>query len=62
MSFREVRELTCCLRVLGYPRCVSLGNFRTPNFGLVAELLYWMLHRYDPHVALSDDISNEDCR
>lgn len=50
------------MRVLGYPRLVSVENFRTPNFPLVADILYWMVHRYDPSVSISDDISTEDCR
>lgn len=33
------------LRVLGYPRHVSMENFRTPNFKLTAELLEWIVHR-----------------
>ena len=27
--------------------CVQVENFRTPNFTLVAEVLYWMVQRYD---------------
>lgn len=34
------------LRALGYPRLVSMENFRIPNFKLVAELLLWILARY----------------
>lgn len=34
------------LRALGYPRLVSIENFRTPNFNLVAEILAWLLKRY----------------
>mmetsp|Transcript_19918 Transcript_19918/g.50355 ORF Transcript_19918/g.50355 Transcript_19918/m.50355 type:complete len:452 (+) Transcript_19918:268-1623(+) len=62
MSFRELRDLAEYMRVLGYPRLVSVDNFRTPNFGLVADILFWMVHRYDPAAPLSDDISTEDCR
>ncbi len=62
MSFRELRDFTEYMRVLGYPRLVSVDNFRTPNFGLVADSLYWMVHRYDPSVSISDDISTEECR
>lgn len=36
MSFRDLRQLTENLRVLGYPRTVSLDAFREPNFKLVA--------------------------
>ncbi|GBG33970.1 Clusterin-associated protein 1-like [Hondaea fermentalgiana] len=62
MAFRELRDFTEYMRVLGYPRLVSVDNFRTPNFPLVADILYWMVHKYDPAVSISDDISTEDCR
>ncbi len=31
--------------MLGYPRVVSLDNFRSPNFTLVAEVLRWLARR-----------------
>eukprot|EP00392_Amoebophrya_sp_AT5.2_P007056 g7070.t1 len=34
------------MRSLGYHRPISMENFRTPNFELVADLLDWLLHRY----------------
>lgn len=34
------------LNVLGYPRVVSIENFRQPNFRLVAEILGWLFERY----------------
>jgi clusterin-associated protein 1 len=37
-------------------------NFRTPNFPLVADILYWMIQRYDPLVSISDDIETENDR
>jgi len=33
------------MRALGYSRVVSMENFRSPNFQLVSELLYWLLKR-----------------
>jgi Clusterin-associated protein-1 len=33
------------LRSLGCKQLVSMENFRSPNFVLVAELLYWLLKR-----------------
>ena len=45
MSFRELRNFTETMRCLGYPRLISMENFRTPNFELVADLLYWLLKR-----------------
>jgi len=34
------------MRALGYPRLISMENFRTPNFPLVAEILTWLVNRY----------------
>jgi clusterin-associated protein 1 len=33
------------MRALGYPRLISMENFRTPNFPLVAEILIWLVNR-----------------
>eukprot|EP00002_Diphylleia_rotans_P024677 TRINITY_DN4879_c0_g1_i4.p1 TRINITY_DN4879_c0_g1~~TRINITY_DN4879_c0_g1_i4.p1 ORF type:complete len:398 (+),score=109.17 TRINITY_DN4879_c0_g1_i4:187-1380(+) len=59
MSFREIRNFTEIMRALGYPRPISMENFRTPNFVLVADILYWLVQRYDPSLELSDDIETE---
>ncbi|KJH47960.1 hypothetical protein DICVIV_05936 [Dictyocaulus viviparus] len=40
-------------RAIGYPRILSIENFRTPNFKLVAELLEWIVKRFDANVTLS---------
>ena len=54
------------MRELGYPRTISMENFRSPNFVLVADILYWLLHRYDPSTsssnssAINDSILNSD--
>ncbi|VDL74859.1 unnamed protein product [Nippostrongylus brasiliensis] len=40
-------------KTIGYPRILSLENFRTPNFPLVAELLEWIVKRFDPSATLS---------
>ncbi|KAK6027389.1 hypothetical protein OSTOST_06578 [Ostertagia ostertagi] len=41
-------------KAIGYPRILSLENFRTPNFRLVAELLEWIVkRRFDPSATLS---------
>eukprot|EP00911_Craspedida_sp_UC1_P002067 UC1_evm1s1596 len=53
MSFRDLRNFTEMLRSLGFPRQVSIENFRQPNFHLVAEILVWLMHRFDPHAAAS---------
>lgn len=36
-----------------------MENFRTPNFELVADILDWLLHRFEPNAAIPDDISTE---
>ena len=46
MSYRELRNFCEMMRSLGYHRPISMENFRTPNFELVADLLDWLLHRY----------------
>ncbi|KAK6018530.1 hypothetical protein OSTOST_15878, partial [Ostertagia ostertagi] len=43
MSYRERRNLCEMTKAIGYPRILSLENFRTPNFRLVAELLEWIV-------------------
>jgi clusterin-associated protein 1 len=62
MAYREIRNLSEIMRQLGYARRISLENFRQPNFQLVAELLYWMVQRYDPSAEISDNIDEEDDR
>uniref|UniRef100_A0A7S0RGA7 Clusterin-associated protein 1 n=1 Tax=Pyramimonas obovata TaxID=1411642 RepID=A0A7S0RGA7_9CHLO len=59
MSFRELRNFTEIMRSLGYPRLISMENFRQPNFELVADTLLWLAQRYDPSIDIVDDISTE---
>ena len=47
MSFRELRNFTEMMRVLGYHRRISVDNFREPNFELVADCLYFMTKKYE---------------
>ena len=49
MAFRDLRSLTEMMRALGYPRLISLENFRQPNFPLVAEMLVWLVRRLILH-------------
>lgn len=42
----NVTDFTEMMRALGYPRLISMENFRTPNFTLVAEILIWLVKRY----------------
>lgn len=62
MSYRECRNLCEMLRSLNYPRLISLENFVKPNFELVADILYWLVMRYDPQADISDDINQEKDR
>ncbi|XP_043784685.1 clusterin-associated protein 1 [Apis laboriosa] len=62
MSFRDLRNFTEIMRVLGYPRLISVGNFRLPNFPLVAEILVWLVKRFDPDTDISSDHSTEEER
>mmetsp|Transcript_15622 Transcript_15622/g.33866 ORF Transcript_15622/g.33866 Transcript_15622/m.33866 type:complete len:452 (-) Transcript_15622:416-1771(-) len=62
MSFRELRSFTEVMKALGYPRLISMENFRLPNFELVADCLYWLVQRYYPGVDISDEISTESDR
>jgi len=50
------------MRALGYPRIVSMENFRRPNFELVADILYWLALKYDPNTEISDNIDEEVCQ
>ena len=39
-------DFTEMMRSLGYPRLISMENFRHPNFSLVSEILTWLVDRY----------------
>ena len=62
MSFRELRNFTEIMRALGYPRLISMENFRKPNFELVADILYWMVKLYDNETTISDRVDFESDR
>ncbi|XP_073916217.1 clusterin-associated protein 1 isoform X9 [Castor canadensis] len=50
------------MRALGYPRHISMENFRTPNFGLVSEVLLWLVKRYEPQTDIPSDVDTEQDR
>lgn len=50
------------MKSLGYQRLISIDNFRSPNFELVADVLFWLVSRYDPTADISSDISTQDKR
>ncbi|XP_072295116.1 clusterin-associated protein 1 homolog isoform X2 [Eucyclogobius newberryi] len=62
MSFRDLRNFTEMMRALGYPRLISMENFRTPNFTLVAEILIWLVKRYEPQMDIPTDVETESDR
>ncbi|XP_015787929.1 clusterin-associated protein 1-like [Tetranychus urticae] len=62
MSFRELRNFSEILRFLGYPRLVSIDNFRKPNFPLVAEILRWLITRFDSSLEVPYVIETEQDR
>ncbi|KAF6725144.1 Clusterin-associated-like protein 1 [Oryzias melastigma] len=59
MSFRDIRNFIETMTALGYPRRVSMENFRTPNFALVAEILIWLVNRYEHHNEIPSDVDTE---
>lgn len=58
----ECVDFTEMMRVLGYPRLISIANFRVPNFPLVAEILVWLVKRFDPDVDIHSDRDTEEQR
>ncbi|XP_064415236.1 clusterin-associated protein 1 homolog isoform X2 [Latimeria chalumnae] len=62
MSFRDLRNFTEMMRALGYLRLISMENFRTPNFPLVAEVLIWLVKRYEPQSDIPSDVDTEQDR
>ncbi|KAI7792916.1 clusterin-associated protein 1 homolog isoform X5 [Triplophysa rosa] len=62
MSFRDLRNFTEMMRALGYPRLISMENFRVPNFPLVAEILIWLVKRYEPQMEIPSDFDTESDR
>ncbi|CAG0920706.1 unnamed protein product [Notodromas monacha] len=62
MSYRDLRAFCEMMRGLGFPRLVSVENFRNPNFPLVAELMAWLVKRYDPDVDVPLDVDTEQDR
>jgi len=62
MSFRDLRNFTEMMRALGYPRLISMENFRTPNFTLVAEILTWLVQRFDPDADVHTSVETEEDR
>lgn len=58
-TFKQMREMLALLRVLGYPRLLSLQSFRSPNFKLVAEVLFWLCGKIQQDHQISSNINRE---
>jgi clusterin-associated protein 1 len=50
------------MRALGYNRLISMENFRQPNFALVAEILVWLTHRFEPDADIHTEFQSEEDR
>ncbi|KFV80757.1 Clusterin-associated protein 1, partial [Struthio camelus australis] len=55
-------DFTEMMRALGYPRLISMENFRSPNFMLVSEVLLWLVKRYEPQTDIPPDVETEKDR
>ncbi|CAJ1009192.1 putative Clusterin-associated protein-1 [Leishmania naiffi] len=62
MSFRELRSFSETMRLLGYPRLISMESFREPNVELVADCLHWLIIRYEPSAEVTFNIEREHNR
>ena len=55
-------DFTEMMRALGYTRLISMENFRNPNFPLVAEILIWLVKRFDPDADIPTEYDTEQDR
>ena len=55
-------DFTEMMRALGYTRLISMENFRNPNFPLVAEILVWLVKRFDPDADIPTEYDTEQDR
>lgn len=62
MSYRELRNFCEIMRSLGYPRTISMENFRVANFKLAAEIIFWLVKRFDPKQDIPTEIDDEKAR
>lgn len=62
MSYRDIRNFLEMNRALGFHSLISVESFRFSNFPLVAELLVWLVKRFDADVNIPLQISTEDER
>ena len=62
MSYRELRNFCEIMRSLNFPRTISMENFRIANFNLVAEIIFWLVTRFDKKAEIPDNIEDEKAR
>ncbi|XP_046436756.1 clusterin-associated protein 1-like isoform X2 [Daphnia pulex] len=62
MSYREITDFIDKMCLLGYPRLISRENFRSTNFGLVAEILNWFCQQLDVNSGINFLIKTEQER
>ena len=58
-THKQMRELLSLLRLLEYPRMLSLQSFRCANFKLVAEVLFWLCGKIQQDHQISSNINRE---
>ena len=62
MAYRELRNFKEIMATLGYPRLISIENFKVPHFELVADCLIWLCQRYDKNMEILEEIRTEQDR
>lgn len=59
---KKIRHLLKLLRSMEYPRMLSVMSFRTANFKLVAEILFWLCGKIQLDHQISANINRENER
>lgn len=62
MKINFLLDLAEMLRAVGYPRMVSVENFRNPNFSLVADIGRWLVSQYEPKTDFPHSVETEHDR
>ncbi|KAH7636607.1 clusterin associated protein 1 [Dermatophagoides farinae] len=61
-NYHLMRNFISVMRSLGYPRQMSIENFRNPNFPLMADVLVYLLKRFDPKTEIETNVETEEGR
>lgn len=56
---QQTRLLGHLLHQAGYPRPLGGDAFRRPNFRQMADILYWLVRRFEPNTELRPNIAEE---